>query len=141
MPHDIRDAVIDFVNRWKSKSHLKESVFIEALGISRSKYFDWRKRYGKINEYNAWIPRDWWIEDWEKQKIIDYFLAHALEGYRRLTFMMLDEDIVAVSPSTTYRILKEAGYLASGMASDPSKGPDSASLRKPINTGMLIFRI
>jgi hypothetical protein len=33
------------------------------------------------------------------------------EGYRRLTFMMLDRDIVAVSPSSTYRVLKGAGLL------------------------------
>ena len=31
--------------------------------------------------------------------------------YRRLTFMMLDDDIVAVSPATTYRVLKAAGRL------------------------------
>ena len=34
-----------------------------------------------------------------------------LEGYRRLTFMMLDDDIVAVSPSSTYRVHKAAGRL------------------------------
>jgi transposase InsO family protein len=34
-----------------------------------------------------------------------------LEGYRRLTFMMLDADVVAVSPSSAYRVLKRAGRL------------------------------
>ncbi|MBA3005916.1 MAG: DDE-type integrase/transposase/recombinase [Proteobacteria bacterium] len=34
-----------------------------------------------------------------------------LEGYRRLTFMMLDQDIVAVSPSSTWRVLTKAGML------------------------------
>lgn len=28
------------------------------------------------------------------------------EGYQRLTYMMLDENVVAVSPSTPYRVLK-----------------------------------
>jgi putative transposase len=28
-----------------------------------------------------------------------------LEGYRRLTFMMLDADVVAVSPSSVWRVL------------------------------------
>lgn len=63
------------------------------------------------NEHNGQIPRDWWIEDWEKQAILDYHDRHPLEGYRRLTFMMLDDDIVAVSPSTTYRVLKAARRL------------------------------
>ena len=57
------------------------------------------------------MPRDHWIEDWERQRIIDYFDCHPLDGYRRLTFMMLDEDVVALSPSTTYRVLSKAGRL------------------------------
>ena len=51
------------------------------------------------------------VEEWERQSVIDYFDCHPLEGYRRLTFMMLDEDVVAVSPSTTYRVLSKAGRL------------------------------
>lgn len=37
----------------------------------------------------------------------DYF---PLEGYHRLTFMMIDEG-VAASPSSGYRVLAEAGLL------------------------------
>jgi len=40
------------------------------------------------------VPRDHWIEEWERQAIIDYFEKHPLDGYRRLTFMALDEGIV-----------------------------------------------
>ena len=29
----------------------------------RSKYYHWRDRYGKVNEHNAWIPRDFWLTD------------------------------------------------------------------------------
>jgi len=78
---------------------------------SHSKYYDWRCRYGKVNEHNAWIPRDFWLADWEKQEIIAYYRDHPLEGYRRLTYMMIDDDIVAVSPSSVYRVLKNAGLM------------------------------
>ena len=64
-----------------------------------------------MNEHNGLVPRDHWIEEWERQSVIDYFDCHPLDGYRRLTFMMLDEDVVAVSPSTTYRVLSKAGRL------------------------------
>ena len=33
-------------------------------------------------------------------------------GYRRLTFMMLDADIVAVSPTSVWRVLGQAGLLS-----------------------------
>ena len=122
MPHDIRDEVMDFVNRWHQKSQLHQTLFIEELGIGSSKFFNWRKRYGKVNEHNAWIPRDWWLQEWEKERIIEYHLAHALEGYRRLTFMMLDEDVVAVSPSSTYRVLTKAGLMRKWNGRPSKKG-------------------
>jgi len=84
---------------------------VQWIGITRSKYYDWRCRYGRVNEHNTWIPRDFWLEDWEKQAIMDYYLEHPLEGYRRLTYMMLDADLVAVSPSSFYRVLTQADLL------------------------------
>lgn len=85
--------------------------FVAWLGIGGSKFYDWKKRYGKVNEHNAQVPRDWWLEDWEKEAIVTYQQAHPLEGYRRLAFMMLDDDIVAVSPSSVYRVLGQAGLM------------------------------
>jgi putative transposase len=57
------------------------------------------------------VPRDWWLEPWEKRAILDFHADHRLEGYRRLAFMMLDADIVAVSPSSVYRVLRGAGLI------------------------------
>jgi transposase InsO family protein len=104
--------VIDFVNRWSGKTELPASRFVGWLGISSSKFYDWKARYGKVNEHNAWVPRDHWLDDWEKAAILDFEAKYPLEGYRRLTFMMLDADVVAVSPSSVYRVLKQAGRIA-----------------------------
>jgi transposase InsO family protein len=57
------------------------------------------------------VPRDHWLEDWEKQAIIAFYHDNPLEGYRRLTYMMMDADIVAVSPTSVYRVLRAAGLL------------------------------
>jgi transposase InsO family protein len=103
--------VVDFVRELSAKTELPVRRVVEWVGIARGKYFDWRGRYGKANEHNGLIPRDHWIEEWERDAIIDYFDRHPLEGYRRLTFMMLDADVVAVSPATTYRVLSKAGRL------------------------------
>lgn len=85
--------------------------FIEWLAVAPSKYYDWQSRYGKVNEHNGLIPRDFWLEESEKQAIVNFHLQFPLEGYRRLTYMMLDRDIVAVSPSSVYRVLSAAGLL------------------------------
>ena len=96
---------MDFVRRWSEKTEISAGQFIEWLHITASKFYDWCERYGKVNEHNGWVPRDFWLEDWEKQAIIGFHLKNPLEGYRRLTFMMLDADIVAVSPSSVWRFL------------------------------------
>ena len=68
--------------------------------------------------------RDFWLEEWEKQALLDFYREHPLEGYRRLTFMMLDADIVAVSPSSVWRVLSRAGLLRqwNGKASQKGTG-------------------
>lgn len=102
---------MDYLQYWTDRSELPAKQLLGWLGLSSSKFHQWRQRYGKANEHNGHVPRDWWLEDWEKQAILDYHDRHPLDGYRRLTFMMLDDDIVAVSPSSTYRVLKAAGRL------------------------------
>lgn len=87
------------------------SCFLLWLALASSKWYNWKSRYGKVNEHNARIPRDHWLSNQEKQAILNYYDRYPLEGYRRLTFMMLDADVVAVSPSSVYRILKGAGLL------------------------------
>ena len=108
---DVRDEVVDYVRYWSEKTGLNTSKFVMWIGIARSKYYHWRDRYGQVNEHNSWVPRDFWLTYWEKQAIIDYYLDHPLEGYRRLTYMMMDDDIVAVSASSVYRVLKSANLL------------------------------
>lgn len=51
------------------------------------------------------------MENWEKHAILDYETQHPKEGYRRLTFMMMDADIVSVSPSSVRRVLSVAGRM------------------------------
>ncbi len=89
------------------------------------------RRYGKANEHNGKIPRDWWLEEWERRAIVDFHDKNPLEGYRRLCFMMLEDDIVAVSPSTVYRTLKSAGRLDRKSASSSSKGTGFKQPGKP----------
>ena len=54
--------------------------------------------------------------------IIDFHRKNPLEGYRRLTFMMLDGDVMAVSPASGWRVLKRAGLLSRWKAKPSRKG-------------------
>jgi putative transposase len=97
--------------------------------VTTSKFYDWRQQNGCVNEHNGWVPRDFWLEAWEKEAIIEFHLQNPLEGYRRLTFMMLEADRVAVSPASVWRVLKQAGLL-SRWESKPS--PEGTGFEQPL---------
>jgi putative transposase len=113
---------VDFIHKWSDKTGLAVFTFLLWLGLATSKWHSWKNRYGKANEHNAWIPRDHWLGSAEKQAIIDFHARFPLEGYRRLTFMMLDADVVACSPASVYRVLKAAGLLERHAAKPSKKG-------------------
>jgi putative transposase len=102
---------VDFTTEWSEKTEIPADQFIAWIGIQRGKYYSWKLRYGKANEHNGRIPRDHWLTPIEKQAVLDYHEEHPLDGYRRLTYMMIDADVVAASPSTVHRVLRAAGRL------------------------------
>jgi len=74
---------VDFVRRWSEKAEIGVGRFIPWLGVTASKFYDWRQRYGCVNEHNGWVPRDFWLEPWEKEAIIEFHLKNPLKGHRR----------------------------------------------------------
>lgn len=111
VPHDTRDQIVDYIHHWTDRAELPQKQLLGWLELGSSKFHQWKQRYGKANEHNGQVPRDYWLEDWEREAILEYYDRHPLEGYRRLTFMMLDDDVVAVSPASVYRVLKAAQRL------------------------------
>jgi putative transposase len=104
------------------RTGLSVVLLVGWLGIALSKFSRWSQRLGTPNQHNGRIPRDFWLEDWEKAKIIAFRDLYPLEGYRRRTYMMLDADVVAASPSSVYRVLKAAGKLTPRGGAPSRKG-------------------
>ena len=96
------------------------------LDFTASKFYDWRGTLRQGERDNGWGPRDFWLEDWEKQAIIGFPSAEPAGGYRRLTLMMLDADIVAVT-SSVWRVLSQAGLMSKSNGKLSKKGTGSRS--------------
>lgn len=99
------------MRKWTAATEVTSKQLLAWIGLWSSTYSNWTRSYGKAYEHNGWIPRDHWLDESEKQAIIQYHFDHPLEGYRRLTYMMLDADVVACSAGTVYRVLSQAGLL------------------------------
>jgi len=119
---DLRDAVVDFIRHWAEKTGLAIERLLEWLGLSVGKFYEWRQRYGRTNQHNGSVPRDFWLQPWEKKGILEFQQKYPLEGYRRLTYMMIDADVVAVSPSSVFRVLHGAGRLQKWAPKTSKKG-------------------
>ena len=120
--------MVDFVPSWCQKTGLPAERWIAWIGIQKPKFYNWKLRYGKVNEHNAWIPRDNWLTETEKAAILDFFDKHPTEGYRRLTYMMNDASIVAASPTTIWRVLRAGGRLDRWNRHPSKKGTDAAAI-------------
>ena len=103
--------MVDYVRKWSQKTEVTVGQIQKWIGIWSSTYCSWTKNYGRAFEHNGWIPRDHWLDEWEKQAILQFHFDHPLAGYRRLTYMMIDANVVACSAATVYRILSDAGLL------------------------------
>ena len=104
------------------------------LGIRANKFSRWCGRLGTPNQHNAASPRDFWLEDWEKAAILAFHDRYPFVGYRRLAYMMLDVDVVAVRPITVYRVLKEAGKLSPRGVTPSKKGLSTKQPPRPHKT-------
>ena len=123
--------MVGWVRYWSERSEFASGQLLTWLSIPISTYYDWRQRYGQPNEHNAALPRTTWLQDSERQAILAYHRDHPDEGYRRLTYMMLDADVVAASPSSVYRVLKAAGRLPRASGSPSRKGTGFVQATQP----------
>jgi len=115
---EIRDSVVGRIIYLSERSSLPVNILLTFIGLTKVKFYRWLKRTGTPNRHNGQIPKSHWLlpEEVEEIKVYakehysngDFFLK---DGYRRLAYQMLDENIVAASPSSVYRILKAEGLL------------------------------
>ncbi len=92
------------------------------MNVNRRKFYDWKKAYGQGWKVQNNLPKSHFLEQWERDKIVEFYREHQHDGYRRCTYMMIDQDIVYTTPSTVYSVLKKAGAMRTKYGSPSKKG-------------------
>ena len=92
---------------------------LEELGISRSTFYEWYKRYLEEG-FEGLKPKEsnrktFWnkIPDQERQRVVETALEQTDLSPRELAFHITDEQGWFISESSVYRILKERGLITS----------------------------
>jgi putative transposase len=111
LPPELQKRVHEEVEQAGKRSGWPAKKTLAALGIARRTYYRWlreeawartlpAKPVKLVQPYEA-LPE-------EKAAVVDYARKHAELRHRELAWRMVDEDVVYLSPSTVYRILKTA---------------------------------
>jgi transposase InsO family protein len=110
----LQKRVHEEVEQTRQRSGWPAKRTLAALGIPRRTYYRWLKEEAwaralpeepvkPVQPYEA-LPE-------EKQAVLGYARRHPELRHRELAWRMVDEDVACLSPSTVYRILKEADLV------------------------------
>ena len=112
MPPELQQRVQEEVELSKRSSGWPVERTLSVLGVSPTTYYRWlraaalRVAEGHTEPPSPVQPYETLPE--EKAAVIEYALKHPELRHRELAWRMVDEDLVYVSSSTVYRILREA---------------------------------
>lgn len=127
-----RHLIVSFIEYWAQRTFLSAKWLSAKLGLPYAKLLRWRRRAQDPTRRSAkQIPRSHWLLPEEVEAIVDYCLCNPGHGYRRLTWMLTDADIVYASPSTVYRVLKSRALLRLQEGEPSSKGKGFQQPNKP----------
>ena len=110
-PAETKQEMLKTVEETRERSGWTVSRILRHLGLPRSVYYDWRGRKGRLKDL---APPGYLLErplPEEIDEVVAFALANPREGYRRLTWMMVDADVAYLSAATVYRILSERDLL------------------------------
>ena len=112
---------MQIVAQTKRRSGWQIGRTLAALGVPRSVYYAWKARE-RLEDRKATPCRAYALLPEERSAICAYALKFPRIGYRKLTWMMVDEAVAFVGESTVYRVLSEADLLSLWKRSTASTG-------------------
>lgn len=120
----VKAEVIAWVEKTQRRSGWRLDRILAALGVSRSRYYEWRDRgvEDRLEDRAGTRPALTKLLEEEREAICAYAQRHPKVGYRKLTWMMIDQGVVSVDESSVYRVLREADLLYRHKRSEPSDG-------------------
>ena len=106
------------VIRMVEESSLSVRQTLDKIGIGRSTFYDWYKKYAE-HGYDGLAsrhkhPKQVWntIPEWEKDRITDIAREYPERSCREIAYLVTDRYEYFISESSVYRILKARGLVS-----------------------------
>jgi putative transposase len=114
VPPPLQKEVHATVEQTRERSEWPAKKTLAAFGIARRTYYRWLKEEKWAQQLPA-VPvkpvQPYEALPEEKQAVLIYARKHPELRHREMAWRMVDEDVVCLSASTVYRILKEANLV------------------------------
>jgi transposase InsO family protein len=114
LPPELQKRVHEEVERAKRRSGRSVKKSLAALGVAPRSYYRWLKEEAWARRRPAEPPpavSPYEALSEEKKAVIAYARKHPELRHRQQAWRMVDEDVAFLSPSTVYRILKQANLV------------------------------
>lgn len=116
LSRESKQEIIDYISWLNKHSYYNIEDILQGLDISRNKYNYWLKSVLKPNEIKPRkkILRLQKATPDEVESVKEYVINNPGLGYKRYTYNMLDENIVALKEHQVYEIMRMTGLLMFG---------------------------
>lgn len=106
---------------------------VRQLGLSRATYYRWQDRaeQGRLEDRVGRLLGEQGVLPEEEAAVIAYAKEHPRDGYRRLAWQMVDEDVAYLTPSAVYRVLDRQDLLYRWKRSTASSGKKPKEPQRP----------
>jgi putative transposase len=112
LPPALQREVHAIVVQTRTRSGWPATRTLLALGVSRRSYCRWLKEEAWLQASPVSKPvQPYEALPSEKQAVVAYARRHPELRHREMAWRMVDEDVVCLSASTIYRILRDAGLV------------------------------
>jgi putative transposase len=114
LPPELQRRVYEEVELARRRSGWPAKKTLAALGMARRSYYRWLREEAWARSLPAAPVKPLQLYEAlpeEKSAVLTYARRHPELRHRELAWRMVDEEVAFLSPSTVYRILKEANLV------------------------------
>jgi transposase InsO family protein len=134
MPPELQQQVDLLVKETRQRSGWPVRRTLLALGVSPASYYRWLKEEVWAKKSAKPPPKP--VQAYEalaeeRQAVKEYALKHPELRHRELAWRMVDEDVVYLSPSTVYRILREENLVCPWRRRSKRRREEAEKARRP----------
>ena len=118
MPAELQQRIDEEVRLTRRRSGWPAERTLAVLGIGPSSYYRWLREAAWTRPPADPAPQPLQVYEAlpvEKAATLAYARAHPDLRHRELAWRMVDEDVVCLSPSTVYRVLKQADLVCTSV--------------------------